>query len=115
MAEQTGGRAFLNTNGLAQAVASAINDGSNFYTITYSPADTRFDGAFRKVDLKLQGPRAGQGLTLAYRHGYFAIDPAAPHPPPAAYTLRRSGRGIPATIVGASHGYVRGELPRPPI
>ena len=37
MAEQTGGHAFINTNGLSQAVASAIDSGSNFYTLTYSP------------------------------------------------------------------------------
>ena len=86
MAQQTGGRAFVNTNDLAGAVTHALDDGSNFYTLTYSPADTRFDGAYRSIDLKLQGARASQGLSLAYRHGYFAADPdavsrRAPSPP----------------------------------
>ncbi|HEY6412127.1 MAG TPA: VWA domain-containing protein, partial [Edaphobacter sp.] len=39
MAQQTGGKAFINTNGLSQAVASAINAGSNYYTIAYSPTN----------------------------------------------------------------------------
>ena len=86
MAEATGGRAFINTNDLVGAVSRAVSDGSNFYTLSYSPSDTRLDGTYRKVELKLQGSRAAQGLTLAYRRGYFALDPNAsprrplPHP-----------------------------------
>lgn len=74
MAEETGGRAFVNTNGLSQAVAKAIETGSNYYTIAYSPTDTKWNGNFRKIEIRLQQP----GLTLAYRRGYYAVDPAAP-------------------------------------
>ncbi len=71
MAEQTGGRAFINTNGLSQAVASAIDSGSNYYTLTYAPTETRNDGKFRKLQVRLQQ----QGYNLSYRRGYFANDP----------------------------------------
>jgi VWFA-related protein len=71
MAEATGGHAFYNTNGLTQAVATAITDGSNFYTLTYTPANPARDGKFRKIKVRL----AHQGFNLAYRHGYFADDP----------------------------------------
>ncbi len=77
MAEATGGHAFYNTNGLTQAVATAINDGSNFYTLTYTPANPVRDGKFRKIKVQL----AQQGVNLAYRHGYYADDPD--HAPPA--------------------------------
>ena len=78
MAEATGGHAFYNTNGLTQAVATAINDGSNFYTLTYTPANPVRDGKFRKIKVQL----APQGVNLAYRHGYYADDPdKAPSPP----------------------------------
>jgi VWFA-related protein len=73
MAEQTGGRAFINTNGLSQAVASAIDSGTNFYTLTYSPTDSASDSKFRKIQVKLQQ----QGYNLSYRRGYYAIDPNA--------------------------------------
>jgi VWFA-related protein len=73
MAEATGGRAFYNTNGLTQAVATAITDGSNFYTLTYTPANPVRDGRFRKIKVKL----AQSGLTLSYRHGYYADDPVS--------------------------------------
>ena len=74
MASQTGGHAFLNNNGLAEAVASAVQTGSNYYTITYNPTDPRWNGNFRKIQVKLQQ----QGLNLSYRRGYFANDPDAP-------------------------------------
>jgi VWFA-related protein len=72
MADGTGGRAFYNTNGLAQAVAAAIDDGSNFYTLTYTPTNANRNGEFRKIKVQL----ARQGVNLAYRHGYYADDPA---------------------------------------
>src|SRR5438270_6078908 len=53
MAEATGGHAFYNTNGLTQAVATAINNGSNFYTLTYTPANPAGDGKFRKIKVQL--------------------------------------------------------------
>jgi VWFA-related protein len=74
MAEQTGGKAFINTNGLSQAVASAINAGSNYYTIAYSPTNTKWNGSFRKIQVNLQR----QGYILSYRRGYYADDPSGP-------------------------------------
>jgi len=71
MAEATGGHAFYNTNGLTQAVATAINDGSNFYTLTYTPTNPARDGKFRKIKVQL----SRSGVNLAYRHGYYADDP----------------------------------------
>jgi VWFA-related protein len=71
MADATGGHAFYNTNGLAQAVATAITDGSNFYTLTYTPTNADRDGKFRKIKVQL----AHQGVNLSYRHGYYADDP----------------------------------------
>jgi VWFA-related protein len=74
MAQQTGGKAFINTNGLSQAVASAIDAGSNYYTIAYSPTNTKWNGSFRKIQVNLQQ----QGYTLSYRRGYYADDPNGP-------------------------------------
>jgi len=74
MAEETGGRAFINTNDLSHAVTQAIEAGSNYYTLYYSPTDTDWNGNFRKIQVKLQQ----QGYNLAYRRGYYADNPNAP-------------------------------------
>jgi VWFA-related protein len=73
MAEKTGGHAYINTNGLADAVARSIEAGSNYYTLTYTPADTVNDGKFRRIQLKLRR----DGYTLSYRRGYYADAPAS--------------------------------------
>ena len=74
MADETGGRAFVNTNDLSQAVVAAIDNGSNYYTLTYSPTDLNWNGKFRAIQVRLQQ----QGLTLSYRRGYYATDPSLP-------------------------------------
>jgi VWFA-related protein len=82
MASDTGGHAYYNTNGLADAVAKAIEAGSNYYTLTYSPADHNWNGVYRNIHVELAGSAAAQGLKLAYRHGYYADDPQQPTPKP---------------------------------
>jgi VWFA-related protein len=73
LAEQTGGTAFYQTNGIKQALVRTVEDGSSYYTLTYSPGNKKFDGSFRKVQVNL----SGHGYRLAYRHGYFADVPTA--------------------------------------
>jgi VWFA-related protein len=71
MADDTGGHAFINTNNLAQAVAKAIENGSNYYTLTYTPTNAEWDGKFRAIKVKVEQP----GVKLSYRNGYYADDP----------------------------------------
>ncbi|MGB7266767.1 MAG: VWA domain-containing protein [Terracidiphilus sp.] len=71
MAAATGGKAFVNTNGLKEAVEKAIDAGSNYYTIAYTPTNRSWNGDYRKIQVKLDRP----GVSLAYRRGYFADDP----------------------------------------
>jgi VWFA-related protein len=78
MADDTGGHAFYNTNGLSGAVAKALDAGSNYYTFAYTPADRNWNGAYRKIRVALTGAFAAQGYKLAYRHGYYADDPRRP-------------------------------------
>ena len=71
MAEDTGGQAYVNTNNLTQAVAKAIDNGSNYYTLTYSPTNTEWDARFRTIKIKVDEPN----IKLSYRNGYYAVDP----------------------------------------
>lgn len=70
VAEQTGGRAFMNTNGLSDLLEKVTLDGSQFYTLSYVPTNTKIDGAWRKIDVKVAGGR----YYLSYRRGYLAVD-----------------------------------------
>jgi len=70
LAERTGGRAFYNINYVEEAVRESINDGSTYYTLGYYPENRDWNGAFRKIQIKLQR----NGVKLRYRIGYFAAD-----------------------------------------
>src|SRR5439155_22268117 len=67
-ATATGGKAFFNTNGIRDAIATAAEQGSNYYTLSYNPTNKNFDGKFRKIKVQL----AEKGYSLHYRQGYYA-------------------------------------------
>jgi VWFA-related protein len=73
IADETGGKAFYNTNGLTDAVKQAVDEGSNYYTITYQPDDTNWNGAYRNVRVNVDR----SGSHLFYVHGYYADTPDA--------------------------------------
>jgi|GEM_PF-341543 len=72
-ATATGGKAFYNTNGIREAIATADEQGSNYYTLSYNPTNKAYDGKFRRIKVQL----AEKGYTLHYRQGYFASDARA--------------------------------------
>jgi VWFA-related protein len=74
IAQDTGGRAFYNSNGLNEAFATAVNQGAQYYTLAYSPSDIRHDGRYRHIEVAVPN----SDYKLAYRRGYFADKPLAP-------------------------------------
>ena len=73
LAQGTGGKAFYNSNAIEEAIATAVEQGSNYYTLSYAPSNKNYDGKFRKIKVAL----AEKGYRLHYRPGYFADDPYA--------------------------------------
>ncbi|HEX4604497.1 MAG TPA: VWA domain-containing protein [Candidatus Angelobacter sp.] len=71
VADQTGGKAFYNTNNLEKAVRESMDDGSTYYTLGYYPENKNWDGRFRKIAVKVNRP----GVKLHYRQGFFAVEP----------------------------------------
>jgi VWFA-related protein len=71
LADQTGGRVFVNRNDIDNAVALAASDGAASYSLAYSPDKKKFDGTFHKIKVQVSRP----GVQLRYRPGYFALDP----------------------------------------
>ena len=71
VAEETGGRVFLNTNDFDRAIVESVRDSSTFYQIGYYPAHKQLDGKFHTIKVKV----AGDGLKVRHRRGYYATDP----------------------------------------
>ena len=96
IAEETGGVAVFNYNGLGDAMRKAIENGTNYYTLAYTPTDTRQDGKLRRIEIKTREA----GHKLQYRQGYFADSPKEDRivaQDPKSQTTFRSAmpRGVP--------------------
>src|SRR5467141_912266 len=71
VAQETGGRVFLNTNDFDRAIVESVRDSSTFYEVGYYPSHKQWDGKFHTIKVKV----AGDGLVVRHRRGYYAIDP----------------------------------------
>jgi VWFA-related protein len=94
LASDTGGKAFYNTNDLNGAMQHAIDNGSHYYTLVYSPTNKKLDGKYRRIDVKLTDGH----YKLAYRRGYNADDSVGTAPSADSDPLRPLlMRGLPST------------------
>lgn len=71
VAVDTGGWAFVDSNGLQQAIEHIMQHGSSYYTIGYATSNKQVDGKFRTIQIRVRGEK----YQLAYRNGYYADDP----------------------------------------
>ncbi len=72
IAQETGGRAFYNTNALDAAMAKAIDEGSHYYTLAYAPTNSKTDGRYRRIKVILPNKA---DYKISYRRGYYADKP----------------------------------------
>lgn len=72
IAEQTGGRAFINTNDLKGAVQAVLDDQNGYYLLGYQPDEAVFDPnnrRFNKLEVRVKRP----GVKVKYRSGFFGF------------------------------------------
>jgi hypothetical protein len=69
LASRTGGKAFINRNDLDHAIGEAIADSEVSYTIGFYPTESKMDGSYHKLTLKLDIPHEN----LRYRDGYLDL------------------------------------------
>ena len=70
LAKTTGGHAFHSNNGLKDLLETAVEDGANYYTLTYSPTNHDYNGNLRAIKVEL----ANHGYQLAYRRSYYGTN-----------------------------------------
>jgi VWFA-related protein len=81
LASATGGTSLFGRNDVDAEIGTAIQDGANFYTLTYRPTNASRDPQkFRKISVTLDRP----GLKVLTREGYYLqygpgrVDPTNP-------------------------------------
>jgi VWFA-related protein len=86
-APATGGRLFAGRNDVGAEIDQAVSNGTNFYTLSYSPTNRNDDAAkFRNISIVMKDPN----LKATTRTGYFtepAIEPGATPAPPTTHDL----------------------------
>ena len=70
LAEDTGGKAFLDNNDLAGEIRDARDDVHSYYILGFYSTNSKEDGKFRRIQVKLNKP--GLQAKLDYRDGYYA-------------------------------------------
>jgi len=114
LAEDTGGQAFYNSNGLSDALARVVNNGARYYSLAYSPSNPKMDGKYRRIQVKLTKGKD----TLAYRRGYYADDLetalAAGQKPDTDPLLMLMGRNLPDYTQVLYKVLVKPVTPQPP-
>ena len=88
LAEATDGLAVVNTNDLAGGARRIVNDLSTYYLLGYQSTNTKLDGRWRAITVRVKTP----GVQVRARKGYRALTEAE-------LTLLRSG-DAPAAATG---------------
>jgi VWFA-related protein len=68
MAEDTGGRAFFDSNGFGAVFDRVVHDTSAYYVLGYSSTNAARDGRFRRITVRVKR----SDVKLEYRSGYYA-------------------------------------------
>jgi VWFA-related protein len=111
IADATGGHAFYSNNDIKGAIADAVENGSTYYALSYSPTNQIYDGRLRKIHVAI----AKKGYRLAYRRSYFGDDPNSPHqhavelPTDALYVNLQHGAPMAHQVFFSAHIYASGE------
>lgn len=69
IAPETGGRIFRGRNDIDVEIATSIDDGNSYYTLSYYPSNRDWNGKFRRVHIAVRR----EGLVARTRQGYFSV------------------------------------------
>jgi VWFA-related protein len=69
LAHDTGGKAFFNNNDLNLGLQRVLDDNEVYYVLAYEPPESRRDGRFHKINVKISGR---PDLIVRTRKGYLA-------------------------------------------
>lgn len=69
LAADTGGYLSHNSNDLQAGLRRMLEDTATYYVLAYTPTNTKRDGAFRRIEVRLPGQK---GVKVRARRGYFA-------------------------------------------
>jgi VWFA-related protein len=97
LADNTGGRAVVNTNAPETAIADVFRRNSIYYLVGFQSSDTRSDGRYRRIEVKVNRP----DVEVRTRSGYYPARPAD----------TRKGRDVAPLDAALANGLALPDLP----
>ena len=85
IAAATGGHAFYSDNKVKYLIDKAITHGENYYSLSYSPTNTKYDGSERHIEVTLAKKSE---YTLSYRKLYYGLPDDSTQPARKAEILQ---------------------------
>ncbi len=73
LAENTDGRAIINSNDMLPGLKQVVVDSSAYYLLGYTSSVATPDGKFHEIDVKIK--RKGLNVDVRHRRGYWALKP----------------------------------------
>jgi VWFA-related protein len=70
IADMTGGFVHRNLNDVDAGIAKAAADNREYYAVSYSPSNKKWDGKFRKIEVKVDR----RDVKVRTRRGYYALE-----------------------------------------
>jgi VWFA-related protein len=71
IAAATGGHAYYGNNKVAELLDKAVENGESYYSLTYSPTNTKYDGSERHIRVTLADKN--KNYVLTYRSLYYGV------------------------------------------
>jgi VWFA-related protein len=103
LAENTDGLAVVNTNALERAMERIVSDLTSYYLIGYYASNTKLDGKFREITVRVKRP----GVEVRARRGYRGATAEE-----LTNAAARESREKPATTVSKAFNTVAAVSPR---
>jgi VWFA-related protein len=72
IAADSGGHAYYANNHITELIDKAVANGENYYSISYQPTNTKYDGIERDITISMPNFKKS-GYTLSYRTLYFGV------------------------------------------
>lgn len=106
IAEQTGGKAYYNTNDFTRVITDVVNTGSSYYSLAYATTNTKWNGELRRIKIEVDRP----GVTVQHKQGYYAYSlDQREHSGIAAIEQRQAQAGMQQAAAAPAHNEPPGD------
>jgi hypothetical protein len=91
-----GGLSYYGRNDVDQALSEAVADIASAYSLSYSPSNPDYNGAFRKIEIQTNV----EGASARTRRGYYALPDEPPTDPEMKEVKLKAALASPLTYAG---------------